>query len=300
MQIYPQPEFVFVSNFESASFVKKFLSQSKIVFPRPLRGLDSENIYEIFMAHLDDLQEVYESLIDEESRKTFCGYWLGNIANQIGEIVPADTPHYFLTGFNPKPGDIFIDGGCYDGWTAAQFAALGCKVYSFEMNKTNFELASKVAEEKNFVLENLGLGSFKHESRYIDSKAASRLDPNGADTTTITTLDSYVREKNLPRVDYIKLDVEGAELDVLKGATISISCFKPTLAISAYHKFDDFWTLMNFVKSIRPDYEFAMRQYPTSYESLPNAFDGGLKYFFDSFGLDCTYPNYEECVLFAR
>ena len=113
-------------------------------------------------------------------------------------------------------------------------------------------------------------------------------------------LDNYVREKNLPRVDFIKLDVEGSELDVLKGAAMSISYWKSRLAISAYHKLDDLWSLMNFIKSIRPDYEFAMRQYATDYASAPHVFNENLKPLFEQFGVDLSIPGFEECVLFAR
>ena len=299
-QIYPQPEYIFVPDEISANFATKFMSKCKILFSTQIGGQSADAIYEIFMSHLPELQEVYESLIDEESKKVFRGYWLGCISSRIDRIVYANTAHYFLAGFTPKPGDIFIDGGCYTGWTAAQFAGVGCKVYSFEMNKVNFDLSTKLASEKNFVLENLGLGSHEHNAQYINAKGASRLNPAGTETATITTLDDYVREKNLPRVDFIKLDVEGAELDVLKGAAISISCWKPRLALSAYHKFDDFWTLMNFVKSIRPDYEFAMRQYATDYASAPHAFDIEVKTLFEKFDVDVRKLYYGECVLFAR
>lgn len=299
-QIYPKPEYVWVTGSIEANFAKKFMDGCKILMPAAIRGKNTEQVYEIFMTHLPELQEVYESLIDEESKKTFCGYWLSCIANRIDSVVYSDATHYFLTGFTPRPNDILIDAGCYNGWTAAQFAGLGCKVYSFEMNKTNFDLANKLAAEKNFVLENLGLGSHKHKAQYINAKGASRLDASGKLTTKITTLDDYVRENNLPRVDFIKMDVEGAELDVLKGASISISCWKPILALSAYHKLDDLWTLMNFVKSIRPDYEFSFRQYVTDYASAPHAFDERTKILFETFGLDVRIMNYEECVLFAR
>ena len=116
----------------------------------------------------------------------------------------------------------------------------------------------------------------------------------------ITTLDAYVREKNLPRVDFIKLDVEGAELDVLKGAVTTIARFKPILALSAYHKLDDFWTLMNFVKSVRPDYEFAMRQSFDSYEDLPTTFTKDHLIEFAKLGLEPDTRWFGECVLFAR
>ena len=105
----------------------------------------------------------------------------------------------------------------------------------------------------------------------------------------------------MPRVDFIKFDVEGAELDVLQGATSTIARDKPILAISAYHKWDDFWTLMNFVKSIRSDYEFAMRQYRSSLEDLPPSDQNiQLENFLYSLGLDVKVCWYNECVLFAR
>ena len=266
-------------------------------------GDNTDEIYETFMAHLDDLQEVYELLIDEESKKTFRGYWLGNISNQLSKLVLSNKPHYICAGFIPERGAIVIDGGVCDGGTTLRFSQMGYKVYGFEMDRKNFELAKKVAEENNFVVENLGLGSFKHKTAYIhvnENIGASRLDSKGTDTAQITTLDSYVNENNLPRVDFIKLDVEGAELDVLRGAAATIARFKPILALSAYHKWDDFWTLMNFVKSVRPDYEFAMRQFVTSKEDNAYFFHEGFEEFLYSLGLRPALHAFNECVLFAR
>lgn len=298
-QFYPQPEYIFSLDFIAARVAIKNFPASKVIIIN--RG-NTDSIYETFMTYLDDLREVYESLIDEESKKTFRGYWLGNISNRLGEIVLANTPHYICAGFIPERGAIVIDGGLCDGGTAVRFAEMGYKVYGFEMDAENFKVASKVAKEKNFVAENLGLGSYKHTMTYthMSNPGASRLDLNGSLTTTVTTLDAYVRENNLPRVDFIKLDVEGAELDVLKGAATTIARFKPILALSAYHKWDDFWTLMNFVKSIRPDYEFAMRQFVISKEDGAYHFRDGMEDYFDSLGLRPALFGFEECVLFAR
>lgn len=297
-KIFPKPEYIFANDIIAARVAIKNLPASKVIFI----GGNTDQIYETFMAHLDDLQEVYESLIDEESKKVFCGYWLGNISNQLGRIIFANTPHYICAGFIPERGAIVIDGGLCDGGTAATFSEMGYKVYGFEMDKINYQTARKLGEQKNFVVENLGLGSFEHQMKYthMSNPGASRLDSNGTGTTTITTLDSYVREKNLPRVDFIKLDVEGAELDVLRGAATTIARFKPILALSAYHKWDDFWTLMNFVKSIRPDYEFAMRQFVISKENGAYHFHEGTEEFLDSLGLRPALNGFGECVLFAR
>ena len=299
-QIYPQPEYVLVGNNNDFKIAEKFLGNVKIILRGMIRGQSPDKVFDIFMTHLPELQEVYESLVDEESKKTFCGYWLRCITNQISSVVYANTPQYICPGFLPKAGDIFIDCGSYDGRTALRFKDMGCEIYGFEMNKINYERAASLAAENNFIVENLGLGSRPHEMNYINSGGASRLDLRGTDTTTITTLDHYVGEKNLPRVDFIKMDVEGAELDILKGAASTIMRFKPILAFSAYHKLDDFWTLTKFIKSLRPDYEFALRQYATTPEDVIDWFPKELITFFETFGLEVNSPNYEECVLFAR
>ncbi|MBR4153211.1 MAG: FkbM family methyltransferase [Selenomonadaceae bacterium] len=80
-------------------------------------------------------------------------------------------------------------------------------------------------------------------------------------TAKFIDLDTYVKRNNLPRVDYIKLDIEGAELEMLHGAAKTITRCKPKMAISAYHKPEDLWTLATYIKSLRADYEFEFRHY---------------------------------------
>lgn len=253
------------------------------------------------MAHLPELQEVYESLIDEESKKTFRGYWLGNISNQLDKIVYSNAAHYLIDGFIPKADAVTFDCGVFDGGTATIFAEMGYKVYGFEIDRLNYERSLKVAEEKNFVVENLGLGSYKHMARYnVTGQGDSKLIANGANTVQVTTIDAYAREHDLPSVDFIKMDVEGSELDILKGAKTSIARYKPILALSAYHKLDDFWTLMNFIKSIRSDYEFAMRQSYETPEEEPTNFRNGVVNHLVTLGLEPHSKGYNECVLFAR
>ena len=94
--------------------------------------------------------------------------------------------------------------------------------------------------------------------------------------------------------------MEGAELEVLQGATTTITKFKPILNISAYHKWDDFWTLMNFVKSIRPDYEFALRQYPEVSEELQFFFPPSQAEWVYSLGLEPRHEWFDEICLLAR
>jgi len=107
-----------------------------------------------------------------------------------------------------------------------------------------------------------------------------------------------VKENNLPRIDYIKLDVEGAELDTLKGAVYSISKWKPKMAISAYHKYTDMWQLADLVKSVRPDYEFAFRHYRI--DARDYLLNDNERNIIKSLGLNLFLPTTCEYVLYCR
>ena len=71
----------------------------------------------------------------------------------------------------------------------------------------------------------------------------------------LTTIDKLVAELKLPRVDFIKMDIEGAEVPALAGAHETIARFKPRLAIATEHKPDDEYTIPAAVRKIRADYQ---------------------------------------------
>ena len=54
----------------------------------------------------------------------------------------------------------------------------------------------------------------------------------------LTTIDKMVQELKLPRVDYIKMDIEGAEVRAIRGARATIARDHPRMALSAYHEPD--------------------------------------------------------------
>ena len=72
----------------------------------------------------------------------------------------------------------------------------------------------------------------------------------------LTTIDLIVDELHLPRVDFIKMDIEGAEKWALRGATQTIKKFRPRMALSTEHLPDDAVAIPQVVKTIWPDYRF--------------------------------------------
>lgn len=59
----------------------------------------------------------------------------------------------------------------------------------------------------------------------------------------------------------IKMDIEGAELDALRGATETIRTARPILAVCAYHKCEHLWTLPSTISAVLPEYQISLRRY---------------------------------------
>ena len=79
-----------------------------------------------------------------------------------------------------------------------------------------------------------------------------------ADAAETIRIDEWVEQRALSRVDFIKLDVEGAELNALRGAEKTIRAFKPRMAVSVYHQEDDLITIPEFLRSLNCGYKLLL------------------------------------------
>ena len=256
-----------------------------------------ENQYNYTLNNLTGLFKTYQLLGDDESKEVFLHSIKGKLTNKLSDFKFAPEAQYWLKGFYPTEGDIVIDGGAFDAGTSVDFAMQGAKVYAFEMDETNYQNCLARAEKYKFTIENMGLSSEESEESYIQGGVGSHKGI-GNKIAHFIDIDTYVKQNDLPRIDYIKLDIEGAELDCLKGAAKSIVRYKPKMAISAYHKPEDLWTLAEYVHSLRPDYEFAFRHYKIDvhdYILNKNQRDTLVK-----IGLELFVPSACEMVLYCK
>ncbi len=144
---------------------------------------------------------------------------------------------------SPKEGDIVIDVGAYVGMftvkTSRQVRKKGL-VIAIEPEPINFSyLAKNCGGFKNVRLVKKAVSSREGQAKLYVSKG-SALHPltqlgNKYIEVETTTVDRRVAEYKLPRVDFIKIDAEGAELEILKGSTQTLSNNNLKLAIAAYH-----------------------------------------------------------------
>lgn len=84
--------------------------------------------------------------------------------------------------------------------------------------------------------------------------------PGDSSTVPVTTIDRMTAELKLPRVDLIKMDIEGAEQQALAGARDTLARFKPRLAIAGYHRPDDPQRIPLLVRAANPGYRMEYRR----------------------------------------
>lgn len=171
-------------------------------------------------------------------------------------------------------GDIAIDaGGCY-GDTALYFAhkvGPSGKVASFEFLPVNLsvfrrnlelnpDLASRIRLYENPVYSDSGQKLFVIGNGPGTRVVPESLDPNASKVETLK-IDDLVSRGDFPRIDFIKMDIEGAELEALKGSESTLRRFKPKLAITVYHDFQDLWTIPQFLDGCGLRYQFYLRHF---------------------------------------
>jgi len=176
---------------------------------------------------------------------------------------------YSIPECHVKPNDVVFDVGAHFGFFSYYAIKSGAKeVYAFEPNPYVFEK----------LLENVRLWSDKikpiNKALWSDeaeltlfipadyklhgwASAQERIKAEKVKVKT-TTIDEFVEKNKVERLDFIKIDAEGAEREIIKGAKETIKRFKPRMAISAYHLPDDREKIPELVLSIREDYRFKL------------------------------------------
>lgn len=161
-----------------------------------------------------------------------------------------------------------VDCGAYIGDNLSDFVEHFKNVeniVSFEPDTNNIErLIENISILKNrykninFLLYPAGVYSQNTILKFSNNSASSSscLDDSSSFEVSVVSLDKTLIGM---KVDYIKMDVEGAEKEALWGAKNLINKYKPSLAICLYHKPEDLWELPLLIKEIEPSYDFYLR-----------------------------------------
>lgn len=183
-------------------------------------------------------------------------------------LVASNSLQYFDT-LPPVKDEIFIDAGSYDGdtirefikWTNGQYK----KIYAFEPNEDMAQVVEDYIQSeqiKQITFVHKATWDKEENIRFINDAAASRIGEEGRISIQAIDIDSVVGDD---KVTFIKMDVEGSELQSLKGAQKTIKQNKPRLAISVYHRPEDIVEIAEYILVLNPEYKFILRQYNSNF-----------------------------------
>ena len=216
--------------------------------------------FSILNNHLEELSAVFNLLSDKESKMVFSSYIKYILTTSPLHIQRSKYKQYFHPLVRPEKGDIIVDGGAFNGDTACEFLTYEPhikKIYSFEPDNENFLELVHNCKDKRVVAIKKGLWSENKELTFNCGRGSgSYIGAGNKNTTKIqaVSLDSFFKDKALP--DLIKLDIEGSELEALKGAREIINKKQPKLQISLYHEPLHLFKIPLFLKAINPNYKF--------------------------------------------
>jgi FkbM family methyltransferase len=209
-----------------------------------------------------------KGLLAREFKDILLPYLFEEYPNVDIEDVFFDEGPYELKNYvNLKENDVVIDCGANMGLFSALASAKGCQVYAFEpMEYTiNNYLSKTASRNKNisicpyalsdkeqaltFKIDNSNIGASRQATSNCQIDSAQQYQKVQA-----ITLDDFVTQNNLSRVDFIKADIEGAERIMLAGARNVIRKFSPKISICTYHLPDDPQVLREILLDIQPNY----------------------------------------------
>lgn len=163
-----------------------------------------------------------------------------------------------------RNNEIYVDGGSYDGDSVRLFIRRVKnkydKILAFEPDKVIYrKLVQKMNDKGRIECLNQGLFNKNGKVSFsTTSDRASLIESGGTSSINVASIDSVL---NGERVSFIKMNIEGAEINALKGAQKSIKQWFPKMAISCYHRPSDLWQIPLLINKMSKKYNLYLRQH---------------------------------------
>lgn len=216
----------------------------------------------------DNVLMAFNRLCDDESKQTFIGLLKLRIELEISytDSFKCDFNDEYIDSKFISKEDMtsFIDVGAYDGDTLDRIErklAPAKIAHLFEPEIAPYIRGlSKYKERDSIYIFNFGLSDKMHKVSYESEYTFDS--PNNNQIATSPTIQFLELDKlRIHEPSFIKIDVEGGELNVLRGAQETIKKYKPKLAVCAYHRASDYWEIIKYVTNLNQYYKVGMRHY---------------------------------------
>lgn len=230
-------------------------------------GITTTHIPGYYSANKENLERVFAMLADAESRAVFAARVRAVESGNIGFIKVSAYEEYFHPLVRPECADTIMDGGVSENVLSqlAFIKAVGPegRIFGFEPDPVGFCAACEriKAQALHDVYKVIPFGMWhKRDTVFFEisgqgTHVTSDTSANAVGCECIS-IDDIVAANRIRKVDFIKMDVEGSEINALKGSLRTLKEHRPKLAISLYHKPQDLYFIPLFLQNACDDYEF--------------------------------------------
>lgn len=193
--------------------------------------------------------------------------------DSFGDEVEVRARHWHV-----KPGDVVLDVGASEGsYTLPALLCGAAKVYAFNPGKLD---ADKLAHNLTTLPADVGarceivrlaVGS---RAGWFDWSHSKLVDEEGEGLIRATTLDDWwlLNRVDVRRVDWVKIDVEGAEVEVLRGAEQLVRCFRPKILVENHVCFPGLADIGTRVRKIVFDFNLDYTVETNPWHSVTHSF----------------------------
>lgn len=218
-----------------------------------------KNIYKLLPTKglKESLKQVYFNRIRKEKFKRKNGHYV-TIFDENTKVT-TKLPMYYVvkdinryeTFYRVKKDDVVMDAGANHAYLSIYYGKkVGSrgKVFAFEPDKINIvEMEANIAlnpDVKNIQIQEELIWNENTKLEFFEAGTVSssiHYKPKNANAILkdAITIDSFQQREKLDRLDFIKMDIEGAEIEAMDGLTEVLEKFKPNFAIASYHWVND-------------------------------------------------------------
>ena len=265
------------------NFCKNLIKPSYAPFIRKnmlITDADFENNKKIILNN-------FNLLHDQHSKKTYISALKTRFSDDYRYCNRALYPKYKNKFCIAKPNEIVINVGGYNGLTTKTFARLmqhQGKIFVFEpLPQSRIRIKKSLREYKipTQLVELIPAALWSYEGSltfysepdcdpgaFVESAKMKEKSALNKYELPCVSLDKFIETNKIPKIDLIKMDIEGAEEQALEGASNLIQSQTPKLQIAIYHKASDLWKIQNRIFRLNKNYTFFMGHHSFSWREL--------------------------------
>jgi len=245
--------------------------KNKIFYLKGYEIVGDKIDYQYFKKNMDKFNLSFSLFEDEFSKKVFVNVLNAKLTGDFSLYgkIKSDDEYFDPNLVSLNDDEIFLNVGPYKGNDIIEFVKKTNgkfrKIIAIEPDENMlFILKNRLHQHKidNFEIHNKGAW---HEQGTLtfngDLSGSSRFDYGNSNKIGNVTVDRIDNILDGNEITYIQMDIEGAEHNAIIGAEKTIKKYKPTMAISIYHRREDLFDLPLLINTFVPEYKFFLRHY---------------------------------------